>query len=203
MQTCSHCHIELPFNAFHKGGNTNGLSALCRTCSSEATKARARTIPGLIKRIYNNQRMTTKKMGRPAPTYTVEELLAWVEQQPHFPSLYANWVASSYEKFLIPSIDRKDNEISYTLDNIQLTTWRQNLDNQKSMNINGEYLHSDSKAVEQYTLEGEYVTTHGSIAIAMRAVTGKRTSVTNISNVCNEKWHSVYGFKWKWAEALS
>lgn len=200
---CTTCNQTKTPDCFSRGkiwkNNTLGK---CKPCVVKATQAQQRTVPGLIKKIFHNQKMTTTKMGRPLPQYTETELLQWALQQ-GLEKLYQSWKTSGYDKWVSPSIDRKDNTQSYTLDNIRLITWRENLDNQKSMNVSGEYLHTGSKAVDQLTLEGEYLQTYPSIACAMRDVAGHRKGVSNITSVCENKWPTAYGFKWRWAEALS
>lgn len=52
------------------------------------TRERRRTVPGLVRLIYNNQRMTSRRAGRALPTYSYEQLLDWVQQQPNFHRLY-------------------------------------------------------------------------------------------------------------------
>lgn len=170
------------------------------TSKYDPDKSRAyyRTVKGLLRRIYNNQKMTSKKMGRNPPTYSYEELHDWVTSQPNFQKLYDAWVNSDYKKELIPSIDRKDNYQSYTLSNIQLITFQENLKNQKNQNISEECLHTKSKGVRQLSLDGVVLQEFGSIANAMRAVVGERKSVSNISNVCNGKWPTAYGYRWEW-----
>ena len=200
---CTTCNEIKNLDHFSKGKVwKNGTTGLCKPCGVKATQARQRTIPGLIKRIFHNQRMTTTKMGRPLPQYTEKELLEWALQN-GLEQLHHSWEASGYDKWLSPSIDRKDNTQSYTLDNIRLITWRENLDNQKAQNITGDYLHTGSKAVDQLSLEGAYLQTFPSIAIAMRTVAGHRKGVSNITSVCNGVWPTAYGFKWRWSEALS
>lgn len=148
--------------------------------------------------IYANQRMTSKKYGRSPPTYTKQELMDWFINQSVFQQLWDAWVASGYEKELSPSVDRKINTEGYTLNNIQLVTWKQNLINQKNQNKSGEYPHTDSKPVRQFTLEGDFVADHTSLSNAGRAVSERGKGQSNIAAVCNGKWLSAYGFKWKW-----
>ena len=200
---CTTCNENKDLSNFSRGkiwkNNTTGM---CKPCGVKATQTRQRTVSGLIKKIYHNQKMTTGKMGRPAPLYTETELLQWALQH-DLKTLHTAWEASDYDKWLSPSVDRKDNTQSYTLNNIRLITWRENLDNQKAQNIAGDYLHTGSKAVDQLSLEGAYLQTFPSIAIAMRTVAGHRKGVSNITSVCNGVWPTAYGFKWRWAEALS
>lgn len=162
-------------------------------------KQKARSREGLVTRIYNNQRMTSRKMGRPLPAYSKKNLLSWMLTHPDFEKLFDAWVTSDYDKNLSPSIDRLDNTKSYELSNIQLTTWRQNLLNQKSMNKDCSYLHTGSKAVLCISLDGVKVTRFDSIGSALRSLGIQNGVVSNISSVANGKWLSAYGYKWEWA----
>lgn len=158
-----------------------------------------RTIPGLLTLIYSNQKMTSKAYGRTPPTYSKDELRDWLLSQPHFKDVFDAWVASDYKKDLSPSIDRLDNTKGYSLTNIQLVTFRQNLLNQKRQNKDGTYLHAKSKAVQQWTKDGQFVVEYPSMQIALRAVGGASSS--NIAAVANGVWKSAYGYDWRWPEA--
>lgn len=194
MKDCRICKQTKDLSQFHKGAGRP-----CKPCQAVIDQERSRTPIGLVKRIYSNQRTTTKKMGRSLPAYTFDELCDWLDKQPEFALLYHAWVASDYDKDLVPSIDRKDNTQSYNLNNIQLVTWRQNLLNQKAQNKDGTYLHPKSKAVRQLTIEGDVVATYPSVGIAMRKMTGSRANVSNITMVCAGKYQTAYGFRWEWA----
>lgn len=199
MKQCKRCgdlKCESLFSV--SKSNKDGLRGVCKACVVKATQEKQRTLVGLVKKIYNNQKMTTKHMKRDPPDYTEEMLLNWMLNN-GYSVLFQNWVASGYDKWKIPSIDRLDNNKSYSLNNIQLVTWAENLSNQKIQNHKGIYLHSGSKAVNQLTLDGTYIKTFGSIAMAMRELTGKRTSVSNISGVCEGRLHTAYGYLWEYA----
>jgi hypothetical protein len=194
---CSKCNETKELVLFPKqSARKDGLSAYCKVCTVKETQKRQKTLEGLVKKIYHNQRMTSGKMGRALPNYTEKELYCWMMSHNYFP-MWQTWVNSNYDKWLSPSIDRINNQLSYTLDNIQLTTWKENLKNQKKMNISGEYIHSKSKAVDQYSMDDKYIQSHESIANASRAMLGTRGSVSNITGVCTGKLKSAYGFKWK------
>ena len=173
---------------------------MCSRYCPEKSKAYYRTKKGLVRRIYNNQKMTSKKANRNLPNYTYEELYNWITCQPHFQTLYDTWVTSNYKKDLVPSIDRISNYESYTLNNIQLVTFKKNRDNCTEQNMSGEYLPVTAKKVKQYTLDGVFIREHSSICNALRIFTGNNKSASNISSVCNGKWKSAYGYIWKWAD---
>ena len=171
--------------------------------TSAEVKAYRHTINGLVTLIYANQKMTSKKAGRPLPSYTKEELKDWMTSQPNFSLLWDNWVCSGYDKSLSPSVDREDNTLSYFIGNIQLVTWEQNLKNQKQQNKSGEYLHTGSKAIKQYSLDGEFLKEFPSASIAAREITGKSRAIANISSAAKGRMKTAYGFIWKYSNALS
>lgn len=203
MKTCYRCNETKCLSEFHVlKKSKDGVRGMCKPCSIKDIQDRQKTPRGLIKKIYHNQKMITGKNGRPAPTYTEEELFQWAKAN-SLRELWYAWRDSGYAKDLSPSCDRLDNDISYTLDNIQLVTWRENLLNQKNMNIAGTLIHTGSKSVDMHDLEGVYLKTFPSVACAMREVLGKRGTVSNISNVAEGKWKSAYGYTWRWTPALS
>lgn len=140
--------------------------------------------------------MITKRNGRNPPNYSKESLYEWMLQN-NYGVLHSNWVASNYSKWLSPSVDRLDNTKSYTLNNIQLGTWKENLNNQKAQNISGICISKRAKPIAQLTLDGVEIARYPSIGCAARALGLKRGS-TNIANIANGKYISAYGYKWAW-----
>lgn len=85
-----------------------------------------KTFIGVIKRMYDSQKSNSKTRGREMPSYSKDEFIEWVLNQPNYKTIYKNWVESNYSKELIPSVDRPDSSKPYTLDNIKLMTWQEN-----------------------------------------------------------------------------
>lgn len=56
------------------------------------------------------------------------------------------------------------------------------------------------KLVNQYSLNGEYIKTFGSVGEACIKITGKKDGKTHISDVCKGKRKTAYGYIWKFAE---
>ncbi len=165
---------------------------------SQRVRAYHLTFPGFMTRIYANQRMTSAKMGRPLPTYSKQELADWIQSQPHFQQLWDDWVKSGHEKNLSPSVDRIVNTIGYTLTNIQLVTWKENLLNLKKQNKSGEYNGKNGQPVVQMDLDGNDLQTFPTISLAARSLGKGQSSLTNISRVCQGLFSKAYGYKWRY-----
>lgn len=169
-----------------------------KECKRIAAEKYRKTKKGLVSNMYKHQKHSAKERAMQAPTYVNKDLLDWCLSQELFHTLYDTWVASGYAKDKIPSIDRKDDTVSYTMENIQLMTWLENKTKNEQQIKRGEKPHL-VKAVCQYTKTGEFVKEFFSIREAERS-TGIGTS--NISNVCNGRYgyKTAGGFIWKWKE---
>jgi hypothetical protein len=127
MKKCKTCKKVLPYDKYGKHSETaDGYKGSCNVCLRVVTNEYKRSKSGLPARIYNNQKVNSKRRGHPAPDYGVKELRAWLTAQPLFHTLYAAWEASGYERDLVPSCDRKDDSKPYTLSNLTLMTWKEN-----------------------------------------------------------------------------
>lgn len=196
MKTCTHCNLTKDVSSFSRGKGT------CKPCSSLIVQERNKTPEGVVTMMYSNQRMTSRNMGRPMPDYSQHELRKWVHSHPNWQTLYDNWVASAYLKELKPSCDRIDSSKPYTLDNLQLVTFKENLSNQKRDQLKGLHLGANGTPVRQLTMGGEIVAEHASVLIAMRSLGKDPQSSSNIHLVCKGKNKSAYGFKWEYVDAI-
>lgn len=124
---CTRCNEDKTleyFNIFAKG--LHGRRSICKVCRHKYDVARRRTQRGLSFKIYYNQVKSCKRRNMDLPTYTKEELYEWLINDINFEELYKNWVQSDFSTKLVPSVDRLDNKLSYTFNNIQLVTWEEN-----------------------------------------------------------------------------
>jgi hypothetical protein len=114
-----------------------------------------------------------------------------------------------YFKDLAPSADRIDNNLPYTLSNIQLMTWKENRDLAAQAKVDNEFL-VNHRAVTAYNKDGSVHKTYASMAEAMREFGGKPSQSWGISSVCNGTPvkggdgrlytpRTYKGFTWKWA----
>ncbi len=154
-----------------------------------------KTKKGVIGAIYNSQRSNSKKRKHPMPSYSLSAFREAVLTMALFHTLYQAWVDSDYLTDLKPSIDRDNDALPYTEDNITLMTWGEN----KSKNYNTRAKGRNSKtnkAVECFTLDEEYITTYFSITEASEQTGIQRQS---IGCCCRLIYKSAGKLKWQYA----
>ncbi len=187
MKKCSKCEIEKNIYLF---GNAkegkNGLQSICKKCIKKAAAEYKRTKKGLINTMYHSQKGNSKRRGHQPPTYTFNEFSEWLTSQTLFHELYSIWKASGYKRRLIPSVDRKYDDIHYCMSNIQLMTAGENHKKQ----INGL-----SRPVLQMTTGREPIAEYASLR-EMQMITG--FSKTNVRDSCIEG-RKAKGYLWSFA----
>ena len=186
VKKCRTCGEVKPLTDFRENRND------CRVCESEKSKARQKTKKGLVTKIYNQQKSSSKKRGHPMPTYSNKELREWMYSQSIFHELYDRWKSSDYNQMLTPSCDRLDDYKPYTLSNLQIVTWHDNkhrhYEDVKN-GINNKY----NVAVLQFDLNGTFVAEYYSIAEAKR-----QTGINHIWDVCSGIRKVAGGYTWKY-----
>lgn len=208
MKICIQCNENKPFSAFvPKSSGKDGYEIRCRKCRS--IKYNKSTPELLSKKIYRSQVNNSKLRNHPLPLYSLTELTTWLLSNPKFNQMYSTWVASGYAKDLAPSIDRIDDSLPYSLNNIQLMIWKENRNKGAKSKKYGD-IQVNHKPVEAYTKDGILHKRYISIAEAMRDMGGKGTQSWGIVTVCNglpvkDGRGNFYtpktykGFVWKWA----
>jgi len=197
MKVCTQCGVSKDTILFQPRKNViDGLSSNCRKCSRDNATKYSRTVKGVINTIYRTQKSSSKTRNMPLPTYTIEWLSLWLKGQPLFYLLYDEWVKSGYDKYLKPSVDRLDDELSYTILNIQLMSWRENKNKYDSDRKNG-IDKKQNKKVLQFSKDNIFVASYFSLSNA-----SLKTGVSEscISNSCNGKTKYASGFIWKYAK---
>lgn len=191
-KVCTKCKKWKTLDSYRikKGYHEN----VCKQCRHKDREIRRKTIEGRISTIYENQKKHSSKRGHPMPNYSRQDLKEWLLKDDIFTNLHKIYIDSGYDKNLVPTTDRKDNYLPYTLDNIQVMTWEENFRKAHSDLINGK-LDRNNKRVEQYTLEGEYIKTYHSGHAAGRAL---NLCFTSICTCARGERKEAGGFKWKY-----
>ncbi len=190
--TCAQCKILSEFSKAKS--NTDGYSNRCKKCVSQRNMEYYRTEMGLIKRIYSNLKVKSRERNHDLPDFTYEELVTWIYIQ-NFKTIFKNWVDNNYIKDLIPSIDRLDSTIPYTLSNIRLVTWKINNEAAYSERVEGRRLTRQNRPVQQITEEGTFIHEYPSISKAARDNNFCRTNI----NPCLKGIRPLaHGFRWEY-----
>ena len=191
---CAACKKKLDTSMFPKNKNeVLGIGYTCISCKNEKYNEFYHTKKGVSGTIYNAQKQNSKRRGHTNPAYSLSELRQWLYSQPLFHVMYDNWKRLDYQKAYKPSVDRIDDSIGYTMANIQLMTWDENLKKHKKQLMQGEAI-TTHVPVYQLDLEGNIVGEFYSINEASR-VTGAGRG--NIFMCCNGKRKKSGGFGWK------
>lgn len=111
---CNKCGINQNESNFY-------ASKTCKQC----IKDEYRTLPKLIRVMYNSQVFNCKHRGD-TMNLTRVDFEAWILSQPNLYTLYSEWIASGWSKESRPSVDRLDDYATYSLTNIRLVTWKEN-----------------------------------------------------------------------------
>ena len=154
-------------------------------------KKHRRTKHGLLSTMYNSQKLHSKTRGMPPPKYSLQELRSHFLNDSKFLALYAEWEKSNFKKDLKPSIDRLLNSNPYTIENIQIMTWKEHKIKSSLENSIKKY-----KPVLMISLENKPIKIFKSIASACEE-TGCYNSA--IIKCCLGEINSSGGYRWKYA----
>lgn len=178
MKNCSICLLFLPLSSFDKQSTGKlGCRADCKICRKRFLQSR----DGLVKSIYHNQILKSKRRNYSPPSYTERELSTWIFNQVNFEALYLVWVNSNYSSKLKPSIDRLNDYKSYSFSNIRLVTWEENSDKyqyDKKEGINTK----TSLAVDMFDLNGVFIQRFNSVSEAARLFKGVPSNIIGAIN---------------------
>ncbi len=168
MKMCSVCKVIKDNDHFHKRSDTiDGLRANCKDCRKLQQLDYQRTKGGVLTEIYKDQKKNSNARGHRPPEYTKLELKQWLFSQTVFHTMFNEWVLSNYLTELKPSIDRKNDDVHYCFNNIQLMTWKDNRAKSSIDRYSGVDNRNNS-AVTKCTLGGSTICEYYSMSKASR-----------------------------------
>ncbi len=131
---CFKCKQIKLLNEFYKHKRMkDGFLNKCKECTkkdvAENTGKYDNTEKGVIRIIYKTQVGNSKLRGHHLPKYTKKELKDWMYKN-KYKEIYDAWKKHGYKKDMKPSIDRLDSTKGYSFDNIELVTYRENMNRQ-------------------------------------------------------------------------
>lgn len=192
---CSSCKTKKELTCFPRNKNKYlGYGHTCKICNRKKLFDYNRTEVGLIRQVYRGHKRIAKERHNSEVGYDVQ----WLEEfmySNNFQAMFDEWKQSGYDKWYKPSIDRIDDHGTYTKDNIQLMTFRDNWEKSIDDKVIGN-TNKQNKSVLGHYPTGEVVEFH-SISEASR-ITGADTK--NIKYCCDKKpkYKTAKGIKWEW-----
>lgn len=140
-----------------------------------------------ITSLRNSMIANSKSRGHQSPKLSLKQFKLWITSQPRWDNIVANWVDSGFNTYLAPSVDRLNNDKSYTLNNIQLVTWVENMANNYK---------DSSHTIEIYNTQGSFI---GVADNSFAASLVTKDTIYTISNGCRSKKRlSKNGFQYKY-----
>lgn len=91
----------------------------------ENTRNWRKTPRGVLTNIYQHQKARANKYGYPL-TYSLKYLHSRFLNDKAFMDIFDKWASAGHNYYDKPSIDRKDANLGYTEENIQIMPWREN-----------------------------------------------------------------------------
>jgi len=167
------------------------------------------SMKGRSSSMYRGMKRRNKLRGHGELNFTLNEFRKWLDNNPKWMPLYIRYKESGCDIYFSPSCDRVFENVGYSLDNIELMTWKLNLKKPKQKKIKslrekeikfykGKKInfYKEKKTVEMFTINGELISTFESGNEAAR-ITG--IAQPSISNCCNNVKYSntAGGYIWK------
>jgi len=196
VKKCTACGVVKPIDCYHKENKKkDGYKNICKDCINDNTRRYKKSKEGVCRIIYGDQIKSSKRRGHALPSYSSNWLKEWIINNPEFHRLYDIWVIGGYKKMMKPSVDRIDDNISYTEYNIQIMTWKENKRKGHISEKAGDIDSLKYRRVIQYTSDGKEMARYKTIMIAERI-----TDICheNISKVCLGKRNKAGGYVWKY-----
>ena len=114
------------------------------------------------KRKYSELKSRIKRKKFEKENLSLSSFLVWIMNNKDYRNIYIEYVNSSKNRNLCPSIDRLDDYKTYSIDNIRLVTWRENKDKYNSDRLVGKNTKQSKPVVSICIVTGEAKLYHSS-----------------------------------------
>ncbi len=151
----------------------------------ENTQNYRKSKKGVITNIYAHQLSRSRERWLDYPEYSLRELQDVYLNDIKFNRIYNEWIKSGYTKEMKPSIDRINNKKWYSLDNIQILTWKDN-----------RYKQSMERRCRNWRVIWIWYWEINTYKSQREAVKITWISQANISSVLNWNRKTAWGYKW-------
>ena len=154
-----------------------------------------RTYNGWLSKVYNRMKASCKERNMTLP-HTKNEYNTWIlmNHKETIFKLFEQWKNNNYQSSYRPSINRIDNNKTYTFDNIEIITWEENNKKGKDAITGKPRIYSTkSIVVVQLTLDDKFIAKYKS---GRHASNTTGISKDNISKCCKGTRKTSGGFKW-------
>ncbi len=179
------CLKKKPISEFNKqSASKDRLHPWCKECIKEHNKNYNEKFPWV--RIFNN---IDSRCNNPNHIYYKDYGFRGIENHLIIEDIKFLMKRDNYYKLQYPSIDRKDNDGNYTLDNSRFI--------ELGINVAERNVRVLSKSILQYHLNGNFIKKWASGREIERIL---KISHGNISQCCKEKLKTSGGFRWKFKE---
>ena len=185
MKVCNICNVESePYKESAK---------VCKSCHSKAGTDKRRSLSGHYRRIFYHQQERVRNGTVISISYSSSELKDWLLSNSVYLKLHSQWKDSGFNKELSPSVDRINDYLGYSLENIQVMTWHDNNMKGKADRISG-YNNKQSTQFIQKSKDGITIATYHSGQQASRETGIDRS---NITRAASGKCKTAGGFIWE------
>jgi hypothetical protein len=136
-RVCCSCHQEKSVEDFNRHIVRGDYQGNCRVCSSIHNKNYRHSKEGLLTFMYNKIKYRVSKQYTGIELhFSKAEFVKFAENSEHYSKLYNIWSLNNFLQAYVPTVDRKNSNGHYSLDNIQFLSQRDNSSKAAKTSVN-------------------------------------------------------------------